>query len=137
MRITEKMLTNMIMETVSNVINEGNYPLWDKVKGFAQKLADKDKEFITGREQLHGAPTSASQVMSAAGWKGVTLKKLPNGLIIQCYTKGTAMGSTASEIDELADDLNQYYASKNLPIHAEGFEDYDGQPGAYLKVTKQ
>ena len=116
----------IIKEEACKILNEG----------FFNNIAKKVREFYTGVEELDGEPQSASQVMSVNGWKGTVFEKLPNGVVVCCYTKGSPIAGLESDFEDMVDDLNKYYAKKGLPLHAEGIENYKDMGGLYIKVTK-
>lgn len=127
MQLTEERLQSIINEEAHKIISEG----------FFNNVAKKAREFYSGVEELDGEPRSASQVMSANGWTGSVVDKLPNGVVVRCFTKGSPMVGDESDFEDMVEALNEYYANKNLPIHAEGFENYDDMGGLFIKVTKQ
>lgn len=133
MRITEEMLASIIMETASKAIDEGIFDN-DRIRNFTQRIGDKAREFVTGREVVRGEPTSASQVMSMCGWKGRVLKQLPDGVIMVCNPKTVGVGANYYEQEEMIEELNNYYQKHNLNLHAEiiGID-----RGVIVKVTKQ
>lgn len=133
MKLTDKILESIIEKSLPKILEETGYFTED----YFRKFGDKAKEFVTGREQLYDEPQSASQLMSADGWTGKILEKLPNGLIIRCYTKNSGGASQVLDFEELVDDLNYYYQKRNLPIQAKGMMEYKGEEGAFLQVIKK
>lgn len=133
MKLTNNILESIIKKSLPEILKETGY----FTENHFRKFADKAKEFVTGREQLYDEPQSASQLMSADGWTGNTMEKLPNGLIIRCYTKSSGIASQVLDFEELIDDLNYYYQKRNLPIQAKGMMEYKGEEGAFLQVIKQ
>lgn len=127
MHLTEKEIQSIIREEARKIVNEGLF----------NNIAKKAREFYTGVEELEGEPQSASQVMSVNGWKGTVVEKLPNGVVVRCYTKGSPIVGQESDFEDMVDGLNNYYAKKRLPLHAKGIENYNDMGGLYLKVTKQ
>lgn len=132
MAISNSKISSIISEEAHKILNERFCTETD-----FRNLGKKVKEFYTGIEDLDGEPQSASQVMSVNGWKGTVIEKLPNGVVVRCYTKGSPIVGQESDFEDMVDDLNNYYAKKRLPLHAEGIENYNDMGGLYLKVTKQ
>lgn len=132
MKITKNIVDTMVKETIDKLISENAFP-----ENFFSNIKDKAKEFVTGREQLYDDPQTASQLMSADGWTGKTWEKLPNGLVVRCYTKSSGIASEVLDFEELVDDLNYYYQKKQLPLQAKGMLEYKGEEGAFLVVTKK
>lgn len=135
MELNDNILESIIKKTLTKVIKEDAFRPF--TEDYFRNFKDKAKEFVTGREQLYDEPQTASQLLSADGWTGTTLEKLPNGLIIRCYTKNSSGASQVLDFEELVDDLNYYYQKRNLPIQAKGMMEYKGEEGTFLQVTKQ
>ena len=132
MAISNSKISSIISEEAHKILNERFY-----TETYLRNLGKKVKEFYTGIEDLDGEPQSASQVMSVNGWTGSVVDKMPNGVIVRCYTKGSTIAGQECDFEDLVDALNDYYRNKNVPIHAEGIENYNNMEGVFLKVTKQ
>ena len=95
-------------------------------------------EGLFRRTRPEGKPQKASDVIKGNGWKAVTADKGPNFLVLRCYKSNDAVFAVDESLpfEELVEDLNIYYQDKGVRTRAEGMEEYNGQAGCFIKVSK-
>ncbi len=110
--LTESQLSEMINESVINVLKEEGYldATKQKIRNFAQNTKDKIDDFYYGHTKKEGKPTSVKDVFEGNGWTYRGGRK-EDGAILVAASKHAANGGGLT-IPQLVEDLNIFFNGK-------------------------